>query len=554
MFKQTDNSIQLNIFSSSSHILKGISKDQYDDSNYWHNQFREQVLSRIDEDIFKPLFSENMGAPNAPISVMIGMMIIKEMFGFSDSQLYESCRFNILIRSALGLFNLNDILPVESTYYLLRKRIHDYYKKTGIDLMEKMFQRITKEQITEFNVSGRSIRMDSKLIGSNIASYSRYELIHETIALFCKSLNTKLVRTNLTINEQQLVNDLLKERGEKFSYRRTKEEVKQRMLELGLLTYKLLNLPGATKNKHYQTLLRVFQEQYKITEGEKIEIRPKEEIHADSVQSPHDTDCGYRNKNNDPVKGYSHNLTETCGNDELSLITSVQTEIANMPDCEFVKEALEKTKEVINDSVENTHADGAYNSETNQEHMKENEINFYLTGLQGAKGRYDLEFKENKLEVTDTQTGEIEIAKPVKNNKWRIGTAKPYKYFTQKEIDVCQLRKYISQLPEEIKNKRNNVEASIFQLCFHTRNNKTRYRGKYKQKLWALLRSLAINLIRIVNYVRRGLGYPLILGQTIIKSAGKMLKNCFFGKNIKSELLYMFIYNNCSLLCKNFMF
>ncbi len=537
MYKPTDKSVQLDIFSGSSHMLKGVSKNQYDDSNNWHNQYRVQVLSRIDEDIFKPLFSDQMGAPNSSIKVIMGMMILKEMFGFSDSVLYENCRFNILARSALGLYNLNDELPVESTYYLLRKRIHDYNKETGEDLIEQMFQKITKEQITEFNVSGRSIRMDSKLIGSNIAFYTRYEIIHEMIALFCKSMNYVFVKSNLTEQEKQLVNDLIKEKGEKVLYRRTKEEVRKRMEELGQLAHKLLNLSGATKNKHYQTLYRVFQEQYKITDEEKIEIRPKEEIRADSVQSPHDPECGYRNKNNDPVKGYSHNITETCGNDGLNLITAVQTEIANMSDCEFFKDAVEKTKEVINDTIENSHEDGAYNSETNQGFGKDEHINLYLTGIQGAKGRYDLEMKEDGLEVTDTLTGEVVEAKKTKNENWRINTSKGYRYITQKVIVACLLRKYIEQIPPEIKNIRNNVEATIFQFCFHTRNNKTRYRGKYKQKMWALLRCLGINLIRIVNCFRGGMGHTAILGKNMIKNASQMLNFCFFSKNINYSSL-----------------
>ena len=37
------------------------------------------------------------------------------------------------------------------------------------------------EQVKVFKVSGRSDRMDSKQIGSNIAWYSRYEIVHATL-------------------------------------------------------------------------------------------------------------------------------------------------------------------------------------------------------------------------------------------------------------------------------------------------------------------------------------------------------------------------------------
>jgi hypothetical protein len=42
-----------------------------------------------------------------------------------------------------------------------------------------------------------------------------------------------------------------------------------------------------------------------------------------------------------------------------------------------------------------------------------------------------------------------------------------------------------------------NVEATIFQYCFLTRNNKTRYRGLFKQTLQALARCAWINMRRL---------------------------------------------------------
>jgi hypothetical protein len=76
--------------------------------------------------------------------------------------------------------NLFGGIPAESTYYLLRKRIHEHSRQKGEDLLGITFNQITRDQISEFNVHGKSIRMDSKFIGSNIAFYSRYEIIHQS--------------------------------------------------------------------------------------------------------------------------------------------------------------------------------------------------------------------------------------------------------------------------------------------------------------------------------------------------------------------------------------
>src|SRR4030043_1514724 len=204
MFKKSGKETQLDAFSSVPNMLEGLSLKQYSNQGHWHNQFREQVVIRIDEPIFSVLFNNTTGAPNAPVRTLVGMMILKESFGWSDSQLFEHSRFNLLVRSSLGLLNINDPLPVESTYYLLRKRIYDHQKQSREDLMEKVFAEITRGQVKEFDVNGRSIRMDSKLIGSNIALFTRYEIIHQTVCIFYKSLDKVAKRKLLTADMEQL--------------------------------------------------------------------------------------------------------------------------------------------------------------------------------------------------------------------------------------------------------------------------------------------------------------------------------------------------------------
>jgi hypothetical protein len=121
---------------------------------------------------------------NASIRVLVAMMVLKEAEGLSDQKIFENCRFKILTRSALGLHNVDDQIPTESTYYLFRKHILEYAKENNENLFETAFAQITKGQCADFEVSGKRIRMDSKLLGSNIAWLSRYELIHETLRLF----------------------------------------------------------------------------------------------------------------------------------------------------------------------------------------------------------------------------------------------------------------------------------------------------------------------------------------------------------------------------------
>ncbi len=506
MFKKSNKEPQLDAFASVPTMLESLAFKQYSDQGHWHNQFREQIVMRVDESIFNVLFSSTTGAPNAPVRTLIGMMILKESFGWSDSQLFEHCRFNLLVRSSLSLFNINDPLPVESTYYLLRKRIYEHQKQSGEDLMGKTFEHITRQQIKEFEVNGRSIRMDSKLIGSNIALFTRYEIIHQTLCLFYKSLDTA-TKSRIFATDLEQLEKLVEEESSKTVYRSTREELKGRLHPIGILIYKMLKLFGELQTEPFQLLQRVFNEQYKVSEDQQIELRPKEEISSSSVQSPHDPDSAYRKKRNQQVKGYSVNITETCSEDNLNLITNVIVEKANTPDTAFVEPAIQGTFEVTGQKVEKAYADGAFQSPANDEICKD--IDMVFTGIQGAESRYDLEMTPEELLVTDTQTGEhiqavlVRKQKNSKEDRWRITTPKGHYYFSQQAIRTSHMRREMKGRPIEELRKRNNVEATIFQLGFPLRNNKSKYRGLIKQKTWAYSRCLWINLIRISNFTKQ---------------------------------------------------
>ena len=530
MFKKSSESGQLNIFTSPKTLFSGNSLKMYEDERAWHNQFRNQVTMRIDENIFRPLYCEDNGTPNSSVRVLIAMMVLKEAEGLSDQKIFENCRFNLLVRSAIGLHNADDPLPTESTYYLFRKRIQDYAKEKDENLFEIAFAQITKDQCAEFEVSGKRIRMDSKLLGSNIAWLSRYELIHETLRLFYTQAKQsgKLDKTT-----EKRLDDLLKLEGNKVVYTCSSEEVKSRLQELGELIYKILPLFSSSSGVYYQTLQQVFSEQYRVDEKKIVVAREKEEISAKSVQSPHDTDCHYRNKDGKKVKGYTINVTESCDDDKpLNLIGHVDVRKASSSDVDFLQDDIKKSQEVFTDKIEAAHADGAYHSPDNQQFCKVNEIDLYLHAIQGAKGRYQFNFSEDGvLSIFDTSANQIIETKKIigKNDieKWRIKAEKGYRYFTQKDIDTYLIRKQIAGTPIETLQFRNNVEATIFQLGYHYPNAKSRYRGEIKHQMWANIRCLWVNFARILKYIKQLCQTTLYFAKYAFKSLFSELYSAF---------------------------
>lgn len=540
MFRKTATSRQANIFTSPGSYLGKSSLKYYDSATSWHNQFCNNVVNKIDESTFSVLFDENNGAPNASLRVLVGMMIIKEGQGWSDEQLFENCRYNLLVRRALGLFNLDDAVPSPSTYYLFRHNIVAYNAAQGKDLLKQCQAQITRNQLVEYNVSGKRVRMDSKLLGSNIKWYSRYELIHETLRQAIKESPGAINRLELSEEESALVKSIAGESGEKAIYRSTKEEIDRSLVALGELVHRIVTVTqlGGGAGPAFQTLKSVFEQQYDVAEDKSVHPKSNKALSAQSIQSPHDTDCTYRSKDDQQVKGYSVNVTETCnaspesGAPVLNLITDVQVAKATQADNAYLEEAIAETSKLLPDQIESVNADGAYHSPENQSFCMAASIVLLLSALQGARPGYDLVLDEaGNLNITDLEHKTTIIAQPVKprkktsKEKWKIRKADgKYRYFDRQSIATAALRRKMKDVPIEELTRRNNVEATIFQMGYHYSNNKSRYRTLAKHKLWAYSRALWINHVRIAKYVAltsKNLFFSL-------KSAARVVNNSFY--------------------------
>ena len=502
-FKKSKQKSQPDLFATASFSLPERERRYMEDELSWHNEFYRNVLLNIDEEILRPLFVDgNMGAPTKQLRILIAMRMLKEGRGCSDEQLYENVRFNLVWRQAVGLFNINDECPSIDSYYMLFRRIAEYEQNNPehVNLYKKIYQDLTAKQIKKYKIAGRTIRMDSKLIGSNIAWFSRYEIIHET---FRKQVSEQ---SAMCISDQlyrQKALDFLAEDASKTVYRSDDETLGQRLLDLGIVISHILAMRGEGE---VSLLHRVFHEQYDVDKDGNITVRDKKLVSATSVQNPNDPDAAYRSKGGKKVKGYSTNITETCDEeDKPSLIADVQVKPANAADNGFLKDAVEDTRKVTDNSIDKVIVDGAYQSKENRNLASDEENGFELVanGLQGKPSRFDLELQDDgSLEVTDKQTAEVITATKVKDGQWKIAVESPkgkksYRYFDNEAIERSQNRQRMETIPWEERKKRNNVEATIFQYCFLTRNNKTRYRGLFKQTLQALARCAWINMRRL---------------------------------------------------------
>lgn len=75
----------------------------------WAPAFYENVFLKIDEKPFAVLYPSENGRSNTPINVVIGSMILKEMYGLTDEELVETILFDLRFQYALGLTSYDEI-------------------------------------------------------------------------------------------------------------------------------------------------------------------------------------------------------------------------------------------------------------------------------------------------------------------------------------------------------------------------------------------------------------------------------------------------------------
>ena len=83
----------------------------------WAKVFADEIIPDIDEERFSVLYSDKASRPNTPVNVIVGALIIKELFDYSDDEIVENLM--LLLKDSDTLLKIcgNDYL--ENTEYQL---------------------------------------------------------------------------------------------------------------------------------------------------------------------------------------------------------------------------------------------------------------------------------------------------------------------------------------------------------------------------------------------------------------------------------------------------
>lgn len=148
----------------------------------WAKVFADEIFPSIDEKRFSVLYSSKASRPNAPVNVIVGALIIKELFDYSDDEMVENLMLDLHLQYALHTTSFEEQPLSDKTLSRFRKRCYDYERLHGVDLYHDCVRQLNEKIAKLMGISGRIRRMDSMMVESNIRKLSRMELLYTCIA------------------------------------------------------------------------------------------------------------------------------------------------------------------------------------------------------------------------------------------------------------------------------------------------------------------------------------------------------------------------------------
>ena len=100
----------------------------------WAKIFADEIFPAINESRFSVLYSDKASRPNTPVNVIIGALIIKELFDYSDDEIVENLMLDLHLQYALHTTSFTEQPISDKTLSRFRKRCYDYETLHGVDL------------------------------------------------------------------------------------------------------------------------------------------------------------------------------------------------------------------------------------------------------------------------------------------------------------------------------------------------------------------------------------------------------------------------------------
>ena len=522
MFRENASHNQGLLFGFETHLSPSRQKELESSSGYF---FYQEIFSKIEESAYSVLYSSKKSAPNSPVNQLVGAIVLKHLYDWTDKELFSQLSFNMETRLSLGVMNMNTSLFTARTFYNFKTRLQTYHKETGINLLEQTFKTLTSLQLSELDISGTIQRFDSVQLQSNIKKYTRLGLLVEVLSQLLGILD------ETDINNLKEIQTEYKLGGQKYVYGVVPSEFSTHLEKISIAYHQVAQYLSSLPKKYeleekYQNFQRIYKEHF-----EETKLKASKEVGSDSLQSPNDPQASFHRKQGEDYQGYVLGASEIAVEEgKPNLITDVKIRTNNTSDAELTAETFKQVQQ-ITPNVEEFHMDGACgSSELDQLANQEDKpvVTLVQTAISGKKAEVeiivektdDAQFKVscpnpkqppviavlvNEQTRSHKAVFNLEICQtcPFKDKCYAFKNTSKKKntasFYFDKGFHLRRKRhKNQQKIPKERKMLRAGVEATM--RLFHrgeNNNGKLRITGLFNTQLYGIAMAIAINFERI---------------------------------------------------------
>ena len=502
---------------------------------------RDNLGTIFEDEDFVDLFPEH-GQPALPPWRLALVTIMQFRENLTDRQAAEAVRSRIDWKYLLG-YDLTDPGFHFSILSEFRARLLSGGETI---LLDKFLQRCRENGLLKERGKQRT---DATRVLAAIRVMNRLELVGETMRA---ALNALAAEAPLWLR-QVAPSEWYERYGRRIEdYRLPKSQEKraayaQRVGEDGFQLLDLLAEADAPKEAislpEVNTLRLMWDRHYSRDEDKKdgnspgqVRFKSNRELSkaAEAIESPYDTDARYRSRYSTNWTGYMVHITETCEDDDVHLITHVETTEATVHEAkktESIHQALvEKGLSPGEHLVDSAYIDSELLVESRQQHQIDLIGPGRLNNSWQAKteGAYDLE----QFEI-DWDRQKVYCPQGKQSGNWKDGhdnSGAPliYVQFSSNDCQPCSARLLCtrskrrrgmgfrpreqyealqkarqlleSEEGKQLYNRRAGIEGTISQGVRAFGMRQTRYRGLAKTHIQHIATAAAINLDRLIAW------------------------------------------------------
>jgi len=352
----------------------------------WQGIFRSTLLELMPADEMGDVFSANTGRPTKELYAMAGLMVVIEMRGWTAEEAADAFMFDLSLQYALNQGHYRVDLSnrtVERYQRLFREK----------ELAMEVFERVTKALVGKLELKIDQQRLDSTHLFSNMASFSRTQLMGVCVRRFMVQLkrhhDAEFRALDLVIR-QRYAHDGKKLFSQTPSDRTSRDKLRQQVAEdLLMLMERFAAHAEIAKRSTYQNMVRVFHDQCEVIE-QKVTIRKK--TGGRVMQNPSDPDATYDGHKG---PGYQIQLCETCHpENSAQLITGALPQTAADEDGDAITPVVEQLEKLAMKPTALL-ADTLYGSDDNQQYCEAKAIEL-VAPVRGPAPGESIEAKTDK--------------------------------------------------------------------------------------------------------------------------------------------------------------